>query len=112
MTGNTPSHLLEYINVKLALLGSRPVPGAANGEFSGLLAPLISQFRQQERLLANHLCPADQRIQSFLYDYFQEAQVPKLPARTFVLDRPGMARLLSLPVDKDQFVSDIISSYR
>jgi phosphoenolpyruvate carboxykinase (diphosphate) len=112
MISSAPSHLLEYINVKLALLGSKPVPCAATGEFSGLLAPLISQFRQQERLLANYLCPADLRVQSFLYDYFQEAQVPKLPARTFVLDRPGMARLLSLPVDKDQFFSDIISSYR
>ena len=36
----------------------------------------------------------------------------KLPARTFVLDRPGLARMLSLPLDRDEFHSDIISSYR
>ena len=36
----------------------------------------------------------------------------KLPARTFVLDRPGLARVLSLPLDRDNFASDIISSYR
>jgi hypothetical protein len=112
MSSNSTSHLVEYINVKLAVLGCRPVPTPGAGGFSTLLSPLISQFRQQQRLLANHLCPADQRIQSFLYDYFQEAVVPKLPTRTLVLDRLGMARLLSLPLDQDQFVSDIISSYR
>ncbi len=38
--------------------------------------------------------------------------VTKLPLRTFTLDRPGMARVLSLPVDRDEFSSEIISSYR
>jgi phosphoenolpyruvate carboxykinase (diphosphate) len=38
--------------------------------------------------------------------------VTKLPPRTLVLDRPGMARALSLPVDKDEFVSSILNSYR
>jgi hypothetical protein len=38
--------------------------------------------------------------------------VTKLPLRTFTLDRPGMARVLSLPVDRDDFSSDIINSYR
>ncbi|MGE5499487.1 MAG: hypothetical protein ACM3Q2_15510, partial [Syntrophothermus sp.] len=36
----------------------------------------------------------------------------RLPANTFVLDRHGLARELSLPPDQDEFVSDIISSYR
>ena len=36
----------------------------------------------------------------------------KLPARTFVLDRHGLARALSLPPGDDEFVSDIVSSYR
>ena len=38
--------------------------------------------------------------------------MPKLPARTFTLDRAGLARVLSLPVDRDDFSSDIINSYR
>ena len=52
-------YLLEYINIKLTLLGCRPVQPAGGGALSGLLAPVVSQFRHQQRLLANHLCPVD-----------------------------------------------------
>ena len=102
--------LIPYINVKLSLLGAKPAQ-AAPTEFSELVSSLVSQYREKERLLANHLCPADQRIQNYLYDYLQE-NPPRLPLRTFVLDRPGMARILSLPPDKEEYVSGILSSYR
>ena len=49
---------------------------------------------------------------SFLHDYLQGAPVAKLPARTFVLDRYGLARAISLPPTRDHFASDIIHSYR
>ncbi|HEX4342601.1 MAG TPA: hypothetical protein VH255_04375, partial [Verrucomicrobiae bacterium] len=55
---------------------------------------------------------ADKRIQTFLYDYLQDVPVTRLPARTLTLDRPGMARVLSLPVGRDEFRSSILSSYR
>jgi phosphoenolpyruvate carboxykinase (diphosphate) len=109
---NAPATLIPYINVKLALMGFAPVPGPASEEVKDVFSTLIAQYREKERLLANHLCPADARIQTFLYDYLQEVPVTRLPLRTLVLDRPGMARLLSLPVDRDEFVSDIVSSYR
>ncbi len=109
---NTPASLIPYINVKLALMGCTPVPGPATEEVKDVFSTLIAQYREKERLLANHLCPADGRIQTFLYDYLQEVPVTRLHLRTLVLDRPGMARLLSLPVDRDEFVSDIVSSYR
>src|SRR5690242_3443432 len=87
--------LLSYINVKLALLG-RSVPlDSADGEFTDLASSLIARYREEERLLASYLCPSDQRIQTFLYDFLQDIPVAKLPNRTFVLDRPGLARLLS-----------------
>src|SRR5258706_383812 len=35
-----------------------------------------------------------------------------LPGQAFVLDRHGLARALSLPPDRDFFISDIVSSYR
>jgi phosphoenolpyruvate carboxykinase (diphosphate) len=38
--------------------------------------------------------------------------VPRLPATTLVLDRPGLARVLSLPPDADKHTSDILSSHR
>ncbi|HEX5221761.1 MAG TPA: hypothetical protein VFZ59_19505 [Verrucomicrobiae bacterium] len=102
--------LLPYINVKLELLGHQPV--STNPEMHDFVTMVVAQYREKERLLASHLCPADQRIQTFLYDYLQEVPVPKLPVRTFTLDCPGMARVLSLPVDRDEFTSEIISSYR
>jgi len=58
------------------------------------------------------ICPADRRIQVFLNDYFKPLLPVSLPAVTLVLDRAGMARHLSLPIDCDEFHSDIISSYR
>src|SRR5258707_3721903 len=104
--------LIPYINVKLALLGFAAVPSDQAAQLSDVVSSLIAQYRQKERLLANHLCPADQRIQNFIYDYLQDVPVAKLPLRTFVLDRLGLARLLSLPVDRDECVSGILSSYR
>ncbi|HLP78160.1 MAG TPA: hypothetical protein VK327_14730, partial [Candidatus Paceibacterota bacterium] len=106
------ARLAEYINVKLSLLGFAPVTRGGNGGLNEILSSLVAQYREKERLLSNHLCPADHRIQTFLYDYLQEVHAPKLPLRTLVLDQPGMARVLSLPVDKDEFVSSILSSYR
>jgi hypothetical protein len=106
------TQLLEYINLKLALLGLTPVAREGGVALSDTLSLLVAQFRQKERLLANHICPADQRIQTFLFDYLQDIPVARLPAHTFVLDRPGMARLLSLPLDRDEYVSSILSSYR
>jgi phosphoenolpyruvate carboxykinase (diphosphate) len=110
--GANAADLIPYINVKLSLLGFPPVAAAGGAEFNDIVATLVTQFREKERLLANHLCPADHRIQTFLYDHMQDAHVVKLPLRTFVLDKPGLARTLSLPVDRDEFISSILSSYR
>src|SRR5258708_24300294 len=107
-----PATLIPYINVKLALLGFQPVATSDGAEFGDVVSTLVAQYREKERLLATHLCPADHRVQTFLYDYLQDVPVVKLPLRTLTLDRPGMARLLSLPVDRDEFSSGILSSYR
>ncbi|HUC84349.1 MAG TPA: hypothetical protein VL970_04080, partial [Candidatus Acidoferrales bacterium] len=107
-----PGHLIAHINVKLALIGCSPVPLQGDREFIEITDAMAAQSREKDRLLGQHLCPADQRIQNFLHDYLQEIPVPKLPGRTFTLDRPGLARVLSLPVDRDDFASDIINSYR
>ncbi len=107
-----PAHLIAHINVKLALIGCSPVPLKGDTEFVEIAAAMAAQSREKDRLLGNYLCPADARIQTFLHDYLQEIPTPKLPARTFTLDRPGLARVLSLPVDRNDFSSDIINSYR
>ncbi|MGA2246420.1 MAG: hypothetical protein ABSH48_15605 [Verrucomicrobiota bacterium] len=107
-----PGHLIAHINVKLALIGCSPVPLQGDREFIEITDAMAAQSREKDRLLGQHLCPTDQRIQNFLHDYLQEIPAPKLPTRTFTLDRPGLARVLSLPVDRDDFASDIINSYR
>jgi hypothetical protein len=106
------AHLIAHINVKLALLGCAPVAVKGDTEFAEIVSAMARQSREKDRLLGNYLCPADQRIQTFLFDYLQDAPVTKLPSRTFTLDRPGLARVLSLPIDRDHFTSDIINSYR
>lgn len=112
MCTKLPAHLLAHINLKLALIGCAPVPIQGDQEFIEIAEGMIAQLREKDRLLGNRLCPADQRIQNFLHDYLQEVPVPNLPARTFTLDRAGLARVLSLPIDRSEFSSDIISSYR
>ena len=103
---------IQYINLKLASLGAATLELGNDPEFQEITASLLAYQRETHRLLANYLCPADARIQTFLHDYLQGAPVGKLPARTFVLDRYGLARALSLPPTRDHFSSDIIQSYR
>src|SRR5687767_3512075 len=105
--------LVSYINLKLTGLGCPTVSHEMDPEFAEMLGTLLRRSQETARLLSNYLCPADNRIQTFLYDYLQDAvTVPKLPTRTFALDRPGLARALSLPPDSDDFSSAIIQSYR
>lgn len=107
--------LIEYINLKLAAMGC---PTFGNDQHFPLLAlskSLLVNYQERSRLLADYLCPADRRIQHFLQAYLGDAcpDAPvRLPTRTFVLDRPGLARLLSMPPDADYYESDIIRSYR
>jgi len=111
-TKTSTDPLISYINLKLALLGFQPVATENGGELTAITSSLVAQYREKERLLASYFCPADQRIQTFLYDYLQDIPVTRLPSRTLTLDRPGMARALSLPVDSDEFTSSILHSYR
>jgi hypothetical protein len=103
--------LIQYINLKLAELGCPTCEAGDNSQFEEMAA-LLAHQREIIRLLANYLCPADNRIQTFLYDFLQEAPLARFPTRTFVLDRRGLARALSLPPIRDNFTSDIVNSYR
>lgn len=97
--------------MRLALL-ELPRPDEDAGEI-GLVEPLLARQRELSRRLSGRLCPADQRIQDFLDDYLADAITqPKLPRGTLILDQPGLARGLSLPVDGDEFHSELLSSYR
>ncbi len=107
--------LIEYINLKLASLNKPIYCGAGHHEFVELANNLIANHIEKNRLLSNYLCPVDKRIQDFLDSYLEDIRLEKeirIPANTFLLDRHGLARVLSIPPDKDEFISDIVSSYR
>ena len=109
----TDPKLVTYINLKLAALGCPTHATADAAEFRDLTESLLARHRETERLLADYQAPVDWRIQQFLDQYLHETGVAvRLPHQTFVLDRHGVARALSLPPDRDEFHSDIVSSYR
>jgi len=106
--------LISYINIKLASMGL-PVYSKEGTGFVELASDMLESFRQKDRILASYLPPVDQRIQDFLDAYFSDlglASMPRIPSKTLVLDRYGMARELSLPPDGHKHVSPTLTSYR
>ena len=99
--------LVNYANLKLATLGLPPVGDQSENPALRLGKSLIKEYREKVRLLQGHLCPADSRIQGFLERILGE-DAPKLPSESFVLDRHGLSRVVSLPRDGDSFSSEII----
>lgn len=99
--------LVDNINWKLAALGC---PICEIGDSSRLeeMSTLLAHQREVNRVLADYLCPADNRIQTFLNDFLQDAPLVKLPTRTFLLDRQGLARALSLPWASHHFKSRFV----
>jgi len=100
--------LIEGINLRLAMTGCPTFGNGSMSRFPKLAAPMFSRQKETMRLLADYLCPADWRIDHFLREYLYDTGVAvRWPARTFVLDSPGLARELSLPPDRDEFFSAI-----
>ncbi|AGA33021.1 hypothetical protein TVNIR_1350 [Thioalkalivibrio nitratireducens DSM 14787] len=102
-----------YINLKLASSGQPTFLSGDMAEFLDTAQDLLKSYREKNRLLSQHHCPADRRVQDFLERYLEGLDpVPRLPTQSFILDRHGVARELSLPMDGDEFHSEILSSYR
>ena len=106
--------LRQHINLELSACG---LPSCASAEDAGLLdtaRELIEHYREQSRRLHDARCPTDLRIEQYLKEHF--VGIPgdplRLPDETLVLDRPGMARELSLPAFGDRFSSELLESYR
>lgn len=105
--------LQQAINLRLTMLGFAPLGDPESVAWAKLAAPLLARLQEEDRTRPVHLCPVDARIQAFLDRAFcGGAPVPRLPGRTFVLDEPGLARELSLPLDGDFFESPLLKSYR
>jgi hypothetical protein len=107
--------LLRYINLKLVALGLPSSLSTADPYFLEIAGPLLRNYYQKDQLLGDRLCPADTRIQQFLDAYLNDVcpdGAARLPSNSFVLDRPGLARVMSLPPGADQFASPYLHSYR
>ncbi|HWA74445.1 MAG TPA: hypothetical protein VG937_19000 [Polyangiaceae bacterium] len=107
--------MARSIALKLAAMGFSVPDTVGDPELLDLERDLFARYREQVRLLSDHLCPADRRIQAFLDSLFGKLDLSfavRLPANTFLLDRYGLARELSLPVEADEWHNEVISSYR
>ena len=105
------TELLRYINLKLAANGLPIVPAAGGGELVALASGLLTNFREKTRLLDNHRCPVDQRIETYLNEHFADLKLDeplRVPGRAMELDRHGLARELSLPV-RAPYASGLVS---
>ncbi|MBI1289673.1 hypothetical protein GC173_00320 [bacterium] len=104
--------LIQSICLKLATLGL-PSPRVADKNVLDLTEGLIRAYQEKSRLLDEYLPPIDQRIQAYLDRVLDKTGIqPRLPSKTIVLDQPGLARELSLPVDGNYFRNDLVQSYR
>ena len=125
---NSDNNQLQYINFKLASMGKpyfynlKPDHGIGESgsdeistkNFIDIAGNLIQNYSERNRLLTDYLCAADTRINSFLKRYFDGIgeDIVNIPTGTFVLDRYGLARQMSLPPDRNEFINPYISSYR
>jgi len=109
------AELLRYINLKLVALGQPSSHSTTDPYFLEIAGPLLRNYYQKDQLLGDRLCPADTRIQQFLDVYLKDVSpggAARLPSNSFVLDRTGLARVMSLPPSADEFASPYVHSYR
>jgi len=109
------AQIIKHINLQLAALDQPGYEGNEDDDYLGIAGDLLRNYRQQKKLLKDYRCPADQRIQEFLNNYFERHGLKKsavLPGNTFVLDKPHLARELSLPPGSHYFASRYVKSYR
>ena len=103
--------LCRYINLKLKAMGLPIYNTKKDSDFLDIAHDLLEDYSERISLLKDHLNPVDQRIQNFLCQYIGE-NAPKLPYNTFILDRHGLGRELSLSPDSDKYQSEVLESYR
>src|SRR5688572_30606923 len=105
----SPSQLVHSVNLKLAALGCAPVESHSDEHFHEVARAILS-LREEEDAAAEY-APVDARIQTYLDRTLGTGKV-KLPAKTLVLDRAGLARALSIPFGGHDFSSTILNSYK
>lgn len=107
--------VIRYIVLKLIAMG---LPHPETPEFAkqSLDAErLLGSYHQRLKRLDEVRSPVDARIESFLNSHFADLKLDeplRLPDSTVILDRHGIARELSLPIDRASYENPLVSSYR
>jgi len=113
--------IIRYINLQLAAMGQPTYTDTdeygnqlSDPKFIELTRNLVLNYQAKKKLVPDHLCPADQRIQNFIDRYLTDVdeKKPQIPTSTFVLDQEGLARELSLSPDSNDFSNEYLKSYR
>ena len=107
--------LRTYIALQLASAGLSQPDDSNEDAMAAFSTGILDSLRERNVLLAEHRAPVDSRIESFLNRYLEDEvgeQPLRLPSHTLTLDRHGMARELSLPINGHEFKTDLVSSYR
>src|SRR6188508_565308 len=68
--------IVRSIALKLAAMGISVPESVGDSELLELQRDLFARYREQSRLLSDHLCPADRRIQAFLDSLFGRLELP------------------------------------
>ena len=110
--------LQDYVNLKFAARGLPIVGKEEDFPFLEMGRSLLQNFQERLRLMKDYRSPVDHHITSWLRNYLGEdlkaafSETEALLPDALILEKHGISRLLSLPVNSDKFESDIVSSYR
>ncbi len=124
LTSRQRRDVIRYINMKLASMG-QPIfegsieasqDGMTEHEFVNLAESLLENYKEKMRLLSSGVInPSDKRIQDFLNTYMADVDFDKplrIPFDSFVLDKPGIGREVSLPPDQNEYATPYYETYR
>ncbi len=124
ISGRNRRDVIRYINMKLASMGQPIFEGNINPsedsmseqEFVNLAESLLNNYKEKMRLLSTEVInPVDRRIQHFINTYLEDLEFDKslrIPFDSFVLDKPGIGREVSLPPDRNSYGTPYYESYR
>src|SRR6056297_2894571 len=108
--------LHSYIAFQMASAGLLPPQDEVQANsMAAFSTGILQSLQEKNRLLTEHRAPVDRRIETFLNSYFHDDvgdHPVRLPSRSLTLDRHGMARELSLPVNGDHYKNDLVQSHR
>jgi hypothetical protein len=106
---------IRYIVLKLIAMGLPHPETPLSAKQSIDAERLLGSYNQRLKRLDEVRSPVDARIEAFLSSHFESLNLKeplRLPDSTVILDRHGIARELSLPIDRAKYETPLVSSYR